>query len=76
MSMDKTVDSQIIIKAIDGEIKRLISERYDVLKKEFVEKLERDKATELAGLSLFLMKNVNLSSIGETITITLRTENK
>lgn len=47
---------------------------YEVLKKEMVERLDRDKDTIVAGLVLHLQKMMRIETSGEKLVIELRTK--
>jgi hypothetical protein len=68
--------SELIVNFIDAGIKKMVAERYEILKKDFLKQLERDKATELAGISLYIMKQISIDTLGDTTTIVLRTEKR
>ncbi len=76
MAIEKNTNDNFIVNAIESEVKRVVKEKYDNYKKYFLEQLEKDEAETLAGVSLFLMKKVDIQLMGEQILITLRTENK
>lgn len=66
----------LIKNAIEHELKQMIESRYETMKNDFIEKIERDKAVTLAGISLYIMKQINMEQMGSNIHITLRTEQK
>lgn len=70
------MQDQFIINAIEAEVKRTIGEKYEVLKKEFIENLDREKATTIASVSLHLMKMVDIQSINDRVILTIRTDFK
>jgi hypothetical protein len=76
METNQKMNMDLIVNFIDQGIKKLVAERYEILKKDFLEQLEKDKAADLAGISLYIMKQVEINRMGENVIITLRTQNK
>ncbi len=72
----ENLNQSYILEAIERELKRTISEKYELLKEQFLQQLERDKAQTLSGITLFILKQMSIETRGENIVITLRTENK
>lgn len=70
------VTSDLIRLAIDREIKRTIEIRYEELKTEFLKTLEQEKAQTLAGISLYIQKEISYKTMGQDLIITLKTEKK
>lgn len=77
MTSIKNISSDdFIIKAIENEVKARIETSYENHKKDFLEKLEKEKAESLASITIWMMKQIDIQSIGDKVVITLRTETK
>lgn len=70
---EKNLDGAIT-QAITRSITDYISGRYDEMKKDFIKQLEEDKAQALAGISLHIMKMIDMQKMQDRIVITLKTE--
>ena len=64
--------NNLILKAIEGEVKKVVEDKYDEMKKRFTEQIEKDKAIALAGISLWIIKQINIREVGQEMIITLR----
>ncbi len=74
-SVNVNITNDLIVNMVDTHIKSVISKRYEALKKDFLEQLERDKAKELAGITVYLMNQVDIQSMNDRVILTLRTQN-
>ena len=68
--------NQVIVDAINKEVRSLIEFKYEELKQTFIKELERDKEKEFAAISLHIMNMVDIHTASDRTIITLRTENK
>jgi len=77
MATNTTIfNEEALKKAIEKELTTFITERYEQMKKDFIKKIEEDKAKHIAGMSLHLMKSVSMETFGDKITIAIRTINE
>lgn len=65
---------ELLLKAMHTELKSELGQRYEVMKKELIAKLDRDKDNIIAGLTLHVMQMVEFKEMQDRIVITLRTE--
>jgi hypothetical protein len=61
-------------KAIQDELKGVVEERYEILKKELIEKLDKDKDQVIAGIVLNLEKSVTIDRFENKLVIEVKTE--
>ncbi len=77
MSTNKA-GSEIILGAIkEGfkkEITLVIEAEYEKMKKDFADKLDREKAQAIAGLTLHIMKQIEFRDIGDKIVISIQND--
>lgn len=66
--------NDLIVIAIENAIKQKVHEEYARFKKDFEERLEREKSQALAGITLHIMKSIQMDYQGEKLIITIRTE--
>ena len=67
---------RFIISAIEKEVADTINSEYESAKKNLIEKLDKEKAKSIAGISLHIMKMIDAQRVGDNIVITVRTETK
>lgn len=72
MALQNLVNEDFVEKAIKQEIDREVAIRFEALKVELLEKLDRDKDTICAGIVLNVVKYVEVQTIGEKVVITIR----
>jgi hypothetical protein len=72
--MDKTNIPSFIEKVITEAITDRFNEIFEVQKEELIERLDRKKDEMLAIITLQIFKQINIIDFGETITISLKTE--
>lgn len=61
--------NQMIVEYIHQGIKSVIENMYEESKKEFIERLDREKAKAISGMAIQLFKSVDIMTIGDKITI-------
>ena len=66
--------NDLILKAIESEVKRVVALKYDEMKDNFLKQIEKDKASALCGISLWMMKQINIRDLNQEVIITLRKE--
>jgi hypothetical protein len=74
MNTTHPTDINLITNAIGAELRKEVEARYEILKKEMIERLDRDKDIIIAGLVLHLQKTMLIETHGERIVIELRTK--
>lgn len=71
MAIENKMDlGQVIRKSIEDGVKSEIEREWKVQEKIIMEHLERRKTEMIAGLTLRLMKQINMQAMGEQIIIT------
>lgn len=65
-----------VLAYIKKGLEETIEAEYEKAKKELVERLEREKAVAIAGLTLNIMKMVDMQNLGERLVLTIRQEDK
>lgn len=75
---DNPIDPMLLAfqNAIQVGLKTAIAARYEEIKKEFLENLESEKATIIAGVSLDIMKIVDMERSGQIIRISIKDKNQ
>lgn len=61
---------------VERELKRVIEDRYNQMKKDFDEKIEREKDQAIAGIAITLMSQVEFKEMGNILTIRVITDAK
>ncbi len=64
-----------ITSLVENALVKKIEESYEETKKQFIEKLDRDKAQAVAAITLQILKQVNIQEVGTSIVIKI-IENK
>lgn len=60
-----------IEKAIQEAVKEFVSKKWD----EHIEQLKKEKDVYVAGIALNLMREVNISTFSDNVTITIKNKN-
>lgn len=71
---DLKTDTRFIQEAMHREIVREVGLRFEDLKKKAIEQLDRDKDQIIAGIALYVEKQVSYERMGETLVIRVKTE--
>ncbi len=78
MSTSEIKINPVLIEAvkevIEREVKSVIEKEYEKQKETLLKNLDREKASSLASISLYIMKQIRFEMMQENIVITLRTE--
>lgn len=65
-------DTTILFDAIRRGVQQETERRWEEYKKEFLEKLERDKDMIVAGIVLDVMQHVKMETMGREMVVTVR----
>lgn len=65
-------DQNLLNQAILDAVKKRTEEHYETLKKELIERLDRERNNIIAGVSLEVMKLVQYQTIQDNLVITVR----
>ncbi len=74
MTLTTGNDQNLIEKAILDAVRKDTEYAFEYLKKELLERLDRERDTIIAGVVLNVSKLVNYQTIGENLVITVRKE--
>jgi len=62
---------KLMFDAIETHLKKFVEDRYESMKKELMERLDREKAQEVAAVSLSFMKMVQFETMGNKVVLTV-----
>lgn len=75
MALEAKMDfTQMARKGIEDSVKAEIEREWKVQEKLVMESLERRKTEAIAGLTLHVMKQIDMQNFGDRVVITLRQE--
>ena len=72
MAQNQGDDTFLLRDAVRDAMDREVKSRYETLKNEFIEQLDRDKDQICAGILLTLEKHVTFKTMGQELVITIR----
>ena len=74
MALPETPKGDVIRTAIEHGLKVELEAEYEILKKQLIEKLDRQKDVIISGILLHLMKKTSLQTFEEKVVVTIQTD--
>lgn len=76
MAESKPQFNELILQYIQKALKEEVEINWEEYKKKMIEDIDRRKSEAIAGIVLHVMKHLEMKTLGETLTIVVRQENK
>lgn len=66
--------NQTLVRVIEGAIKEDVEAAWEEKKQRMIEELEREKSKSIAGIVLYVMKQMDFQTAADRLIITVRQE--